>query len=474
MTLGALWRNLGNSAVYYPKLTKVTGGVTASVLFFQLFHWQSQLSNPQQWVRTTSDEIEYETGLSRIEQELARSELVKRSLLQERIVRGQSDTIEFWPDIDALEQRLKEAWAVNSHGSSDSANEQTSLPSSNSSKSSFQNSPNTSYSLIREETFVEVVKPASEETNNTINSKTDYPPINSSQIPTSVDVPDVSSHPNRRVKTDKFFPARRQPLAIKITPNYQFSGPWESQEQFEEFQRALLDYFTHQGIARPDGWVFRIVDGMTKGLVSPFWDEFVAGIPLGESQKVKRDWEIEPGVPYPAFEEERIQYYLQKGEPLEVAVARARSDLRNPVLGKDLWEGFLRKCDRMADEAIKAKQLGVSTPYLPPSFTNKPQVTTERVIEKLSALAQGGVPLAIAPQFSLASSSSDSPTDQSLEPHKVENENSQSECHTPALSALQKAFKTPMGRTLVKKQIAEHPEWGYGIVDGQVVDLFPF
>jgi DNA-binding transcriptional regulator YdaS (Cro superfamily) len=471
--LGALWRNLGNSAVYYPKLTRVTGGVTASVLFCQLFHWQSQLSNPNQWVRTTSDDIEKETGLSRTEQELARSELVKRALLKERVVRGQSDTIEFWPDIDVLEQRLNQGWEVNSNNSSGSENDKNNLQASNCSKSSFKNNLHNSSSPTIKEPLIEAVTPVVGEPPNTTNSERTYFPINSSQIPTSIEVPENTSPPNRIVKTDKFFPARRQPIAVKVTPNYQFSGPWESQEQFEEFQRVLLDYFKNQGVERPDGWMFRIVDGMTKGLVSPFWDEFVAGIPLGESQKVKRDWEIEPGVPYPAFEEERIQYYLHKGEPVEVAVARARSDLRHPVLGKDLWEGFLRKCDRIADEAIKAKQLGVSTPYLPPSFTNKPQVTTERVIEKLS-IAQGAVPSAIEGRLPLKSSSSDSPTYQSLEPHKIEDENSQSECHTPALSALQEAFKTPMGRTLVKKQIAEHPEWGYGIVDGQVVDLFPF
>jgi hypothetical protein len=266
------------------------------------------------------------------------------------------------------------------------------------------------------------------------------------------------------VKTDKFFPVRRQPVAVKVTPHYQFSGPWESPEQFEEFQRSLLEHFKQQGVDNPGGWVFRIIDGMTKGLVSPFWDEFVAGIPLGQSQKIQRDWEIEPGIPYPAFEEERTQYYLQKGEPLEVAVSRARSDLRNPVLGQDLWEGFLRKCDRMADEAIKAKQLGLKTPYLPPSFTHKPQVTKQSVINKLSE---------ITPQLSL-SSSSDSPINQSLEQENVEDDPSKIPSNVPPLAALQEAYKTPMGRTLVKKQIAEHPEWGYGIIDGKVVDVLPF
>jgi hypothetical protein len=258
---------------------------------------------------------------------------------------------------------------------------------------------------------------------------------------------------------------RREPIAVKVTPNYQFTGPWESIEQFEAFQRALLEYFKNQGVDNPSGWVFRLIDGISKGLVSPFWDEFIAGIPLGASQKVKRDWEVEPGVPYPAFEEERIQYYIHKGEPLEAAVSKARADLRHPVLGKDLWEGFLRKCDRIADEAIKAKQLGVTTPYLPPSFTNKPQVTKQSVINKLTAISS---------QVSLTSSSSEFPANQNLELPKIEESDTKSASDVPSLAALQNAYKTSMGRTLVEKQIAEHPEWGYGIVDGQVVDLYPF
>ena len=465
MKLGLLWQNLGNSGVYYPKLAKVMGGVTASVLFCQLFQRQSQLNNPHQWVRTTIDEIEHETGLSRIEQELARSELVKRSLLKERAVSGSSDTVEFWPDIETLEQRLNDFFQEGSNIYSFPREDEMALQPSNSSNISLKNSSNHLSSQITTEAIVEVVTPIKGEIKNPVHSDRIPTDLGSSPTHTSVEVLEDSSPPPRRVRTDKFFPVRRQPLAVTVTPHYQFSGPWESPEQFEEFQRALLEHFKKQGVNNPAGWVFRIVDGMAKGLVSPFWDEFISGIPLGGSQKVKRDWEIEPGVPYPAFEEERTQYYIQKGEPLEVAVSKARSDLRNPVLGKDLWEGFLRKCDRIADEAIKAKQLGVTTPYLPPSFTNRPQVTTQSVINKLSA---------IAPHSSLTSCNSDSATDRSLEHQDVEDKNSKAEYNVPTLSDLQKAYKTPMGRTLVKRQIAEHPEWGYGIVDGQVVDLFPF
>lgn len=483
MRLGVFWRYLGNSAVYYPKLANVTGGVTACVFFWQLFHWQSQLSNPNQWVKITADEIENETGLNRLEQELARKQLIERSLLKERLVNGHSDMWEFWADIDALEKRLKADWEPGFNDASFKPTDKISLQESKLSKREVETHSNQSSSGITPETPVKSVTREAVNSDRVLdrnlNPNLKQPPIEveDSQSSSITSSPAVnrhwssntngdSAHPQtRRVKTDKFFPVRRQPVAVKITPNYQFTGPWESPEQFEAFQRALWDYFKHQGVENPSGWVFRVIDGMTKGLVSPFWDEFVAGIPLGETQKVMRDWEVEPGIPYPAFEEERTQYYLHKGEPLEVAVARARSDLRDPVLGKDLWEGFLRKCDRIADEGIKAKQLGVSTPYLPPSFTNKPQVTKQSVINKLSA---------ISPQLSLASSSSDFPNLRSLEQQKTEQNNSTSVSDIPPLSALQNAYKNPMGRTLVEKQIAEHPEWGYGIVDGQVVDLFPF
>ena len=456
MKLGVLWRNLGNSVVYYPTLAKVTGGVTASILFCHLFHLQSQSTDRDRWVRVTIDEIEHETGLSPVEQELARHQLVKRSLLKERVANGCPDQLEFWSDIDTLEQRFNDCWENDFR--SLSPQDEVLLPPSNSFKSTIKSGSNNFSPPVTPDAFVDVVAPQQ----NAQSTQTDRM---SSSIPTSVEVMEDSRLSTRRIKTDKFFPVQRQRTAITVTPHYQFSGPWKSPEEFEEFQRALLEYFKQQGVEHPAGWVFRIVDGMSKGLLSPFWDEFVAGIPLGESQKIKRDWELEPGVPYPAFEEERTQYYVQKGEPLEVAVSKARADLRNPVLGKDLWEGFLRKCDRVADEALKAKRLGVSTPYLPPSFTDKPQITKQSVIEKLSVVAS---------QSLLNSSNSDSPSERSLKQQDVEGENPRKGGDVPSLSALQAAYKTPMGRTLVKRQIAEHPEWGYGIVDGQVVDLFPF
>ncbi|MEG4961266.1 MULTISPECIES: hypothetical protein [unclassified Microcoleus] len=407
MKIGIFLGNLGNPAIYYPKLAKITGGVTASIFLCQLLQWQAQHSYSGEWVKTNTTEIEKATGLNQEEQELARQQLKVRSLLKEKLTNPNSDSLELWADIDTFEEKLNNFWIANPG---------------------------------------EIITQTSLENNN-------HP----------VEIFPETSPPDRAVKTDKYFGQPRQQIAVAVTPNYRFSGPWNSQEQLHNFQRALEEYAKEHslGFGHPSGWAFKIIDGMTKGLTSTFWEEFVAGIPLGESQKVKRDWEIEPEVPYPAFEEERIQYYVHKGEPLEAAVSRARADLRNPVLGKDLWEGFLRKCDRIADDALKAKSQGVDTPYLPSSFNEKPQITKDSVMRKLGA---------IAPQWALNQSRYET----IYEPPKLEQKELQTAAEIPSISSLQKAYQTPLGRSLVEKQIAANPEWGYEIVDGEIVESIPF
>lgn len=242
--------------------------------------------------------------------------------------------------------------------------------------------------------------------------------------------------------SDPYFGQRRQPIAVPVTPHYQFQGPWTSREQFEAFQRALLAYFTAQGKPNPSGYLFKVIDGMTKGMISPFWDEFVQGLPLGSSQQIQQEWEVEPGVPYPAFAEERTQYYIHKGEPLEAAVARARADLRNPVLAKDLWDGFLRKCDRLARDAKRHREQGVQNPYLPPSFGTRSQPTKNEVGDRLNEI--------------------NPPTD-ALPPSPETSER-------PSLQTLQSLCRNALGRNIVVKQLADHPEWGYRLEGDRVVD----
>ncbi|PSP18070.1 MAG: hypothetical protein BRC58_04735 [Cyanobacteria bacterium QS_8_64_29] len=270
---------------------------------------------------------------------------------------------------------------------------------------------------------------------------------------------------------DPHFPVRRPTAGVPVSPDYRFQGPWQSEQQLQAFQRALLEYAKQQGMRNPSAWAFKVIDGLTKGIHSPFWDEFAAGRPLGESQQVQREWEVAPGVPYPAFEEERIQYYRHKGEPLEAAVAKARADLRDPVLGQDLWDGFLRKCDRLADEAITAREAGVSHPALPSSFTERRQVTKESVMEKL---ARAGSPAASLTAETSSEGGGEDTAQASQRGTDGGSDTPADEAEVPSLEALRRAYRTPMGREYVERQIAAHPEWGYAIEGGEVVDRYPF
>ncbi|MEC4984307.1 MAG: hypothetical protein SAJ37_11115 [Oscillatoria sp. PMC 1068.18] len=425
MKLRQLWQNLGVPVVYYPKLAKVTGGASAAIFLAYLLNQQSLQDEADEWLTLSCSEIETETGLSRQEQEFARQQLCQRSLLQERLTTHPHDSLEFYLNLDTLEQRFEQFSKF--------------LFNHNSVQQNLSNSP------------LDIEKKTSINTTN----------LNSETHSVEVTKDPFSPHSTiKKVKTDKYFGNSRPPISVQVSPQYQFSGPWSSQEQFEAFQAALLEYFKEKGVNNPSGFVFKVIDSITKGIKSPLWDDFIQGKNLGESEKIQRDWEIEPGIPYPAFEEERIQYYIHKGEPLEAAVSKARADLRNPILGQDLWSGFLRKCDRLAESAMQAKKMGVANPYLPASFTAKPEITKESVMKKLAA---------ISPQHSLSESDSEALSETSP-PDKIVPK----QANIPSLESLQKAYNTPLGRQIVAKQIAENPQWGYIIVNNEKIAEIPF
>lgn len=82
MSFSQKLRQLGQPIAYYPQLAKPLGGVTAAILFGQLFFWQDKTSNSL-GVYKTQAELEQETGLSRREQETARKKLVELGILVE-------------------------------------------------------------------------------------------------------------------------------------------------------------------------------------------------------------------------------------------------------------------------------------------------------------------------------------------------------------------------------------------------------
>jgi len=403
--LDAIAQHFGKPLSYYPQLAKATGGVTAAILLSYLLEKQSCAARASDWFAATEQEINTATGLTREEQEVARQKLRNRGFIQEQLGRGQDGDWEFHLEVEVLARKLAAF-----------------------SRLIFQDKKATKSPTSVEDSHPKTQQNTQSSTAPRLLNRDNFPP---------------QDEKNKTLKIDPFFQRSRQLISRKISPHYQFSGPWKSPEQFEEFQRSLLAYATQQGWQHSAAWTFKIIDSITKGIISPFWEEFISGKPLGSTQQIQREWEIEPGVPYPAFEESRIQYYVSKGEQIDAAVARARADLRNPVLGKDLWEGFLRKCDRLADEAILAQKRGVKIPYLPPAFAEKKQVRKEEIVQKFEKIRS--------------------------QPALTESyEKSQ---NVPAIEMLQKIYNSPLGKTIATSQIARNPEWGYRIVQGEIIKV---
>lgn len=83
MRLTDFLTDMGSPIAYYPRLTRVTGGVTATVLLCQLIYWIGKGQDGDGWIFKTQVELADETGLSRHEQDTARKRLRQAGLIQE-------------------------------------------------------------------------------------------------------------------------------------------------------------------------------------------------------------------------------------------------------------------------------------------------------------------------------------------------------------------------------------------------------
>ncbi len=101
----------------------------------------------------------------------------------------------------------------------------------------------------------------------------------------------------------------------------------------------------------------------------------------------KLDWEIEPGVAYPAFVEWRAQHYRKQGGHLaDAAIANAKSEIRkNPARADDLWQQFLSYSNQAADNALAAKEAGMKG-EMPPCFSETAPASKEELFKKLEAV----------------------------------------------------------------------------------------
>jgi len=107
MKLYEFLHEVGRPVAYYPSLARLLGGVKEAIFLCQLIYWNGKQADEDGWIYKTQEEITAETGLSRREQEHARSTLKALGVLQEKR-EGMPCRLFFRVDIEALERLWQE------------------------------------------------------------------------------------------------------------------------------------------------------------------------------------------------------------------------------------------------------------------------------------------------------------------------------------------------------------------------------
>ena len=176
---------------------------------------------------------------------------------------------------------------------------------------------------------------------------------------------------------------RRHPKTPKGTkPQLDFGlAPWKTLEQFRRFYRALIESPYLRRMARiPEALVQRIIKDIKEGIPHPFWDDFVAGRPIGSS--TRQEWQNEAGDPHPKF----IEYLAEKlikgnnTQTREMAIAEALKIASDPRQAKFFWKEFKIVLSNISERIDENRALGVSTPNIPVWARERVEPTIEAAL----------------------------------------------------------------------------------------------
>ena len=167
-------------------------------------------------------------------------------------------------------------------------------------------------------------------------------------------------------------------------PKRKDKAPWKDEGQFKRFYRALVQALPQVANAHsPQGLAQTIIRQLRSGIPHSYWDDFIAGLPIGTS--TMPEWEVEPGVPYPMF----IEYLTEKikaGNNTE-SDEQTRNEvfriLSKPRQAKAFWGQFKRSVVNVSEQVERDRALGVSNP-------NTPVWTRERIEPSIEEAAAAG------------------------------------------------------------------------------------
>ena len=165
---------------------------------------------------------------------------------------------------------------------------------------------------------------------------------------------------------------QKHPRARRKTPKGtkpSFDGglaPWTSLEQFRSFYRALIaSPYVRRMAKNLEALVNRIVAELKQGVPHPFWDDFIAGRPIGSS--TRQEWQMPDGSPHPDF----IEYLAEKlikgnnTQTREIAIAEALRIAKDPETARFFWKECKVSLVNAKARTERERALGVSNPVTP-------------------------------------------------------------------------------------------------------------
>lgn len=226
------------------------------------------------------------------------------------------------------------------------------------------------------------------------------------------------------------------------------SSGFRTREERDGFYEALLELGKSQGKKSPVAWASTIVKSINAGDPCQYLNEYRSGLLVGSCEQ--QEWEAAPGQPYEQFVTYLKTRNKKTGMTDEEALALVHRQLSDTNVASSLWESCKRCIVRYQEEGEKLKQLGVSTPYVPPELLPSREVSVEQAaiaLQSLSCNSSSEVELA------LPAVDEPAPVKESSSPEP-----------RPTLIDLQTHLNSlPLQASAVRIIVKANPQWGYRV-----------
>ncbi|MEO1672207.1 MAG: hypothetical protein AAFR77_15760, partial [Cyanobacteria bacterium J06631_2] len=167
-------------------------------------------------------------------------------------------------------------------------------------------------------------------------------------------------------------------------------GPWKDASERNEFCLALRKSAYIRGKARDlEAFVAHILKKLSQGIPSAYWDDFVAGEPIGKSSR--KEWENADGEVDAKFIE-YLAEQLRKGNnsqtPTQASDQAFWTVSHDPNKAKYFYRRYKRSIVSVSERITRDRANGISNPTTPVWTKDRPQPSDEEVLDAVTNIVE--------------------------------------------------------------------------------------